>query len=305
MLDLRRLRYFLAVASERNFTRAAERLHVVQPALSRQVRLLERELGVELMRRTTHTFELTEAGEFLLERGPGLLDAADTLWETMRGFGSGDLGRVVVAYGTSAGYDTAPRLLRAIAERLPELDLRTRVMPTEEIAAGLGDRSIEVGVVRCPSHVAGVESRLLRLESQGVLMRSDHPLAAADCVRLGDLREEAVLLHPREANPGHYDAVLALLHETGVQPRLELRDLSFDLAQTPVREGKAVAIVGESTLVGLPTDLVWLPLSPPAALEVRLLALGLDRAPAVERVLDTAEEIADEFGWREPPIGLI
>ena len=108
-------------------------------------------------------------------------------------------------------------------------------------------------------------------------------------------------MHPREANPGHYDAVLALLHETGVQPRLELRDLSFDLAQTPVHEGKAVAIVGESTLVGLPTDLVWLPLSPPAALEVRLLALGLDRAPAVERVLDTAEEIADEFGWREPP----
>ena len=73
MTDLRRLQYFVAVARERNFTRAAERLHVAQPALSRQVKLLERELGVELLHRTTHEFELTEAGEFLLERGPALL----------------------------------------------------------------------------------------------------------------------------------------------------------------------------------------------------------------------------------------
>src|SRR5580693_9007375 len=73
--DLRRLQYFLAVARERNFTRAADRLHVAQPALSRQVRLLEQELGVELLHRTTHEFELTEAGEFLLERGPALLSA--------------------------------------------------------------------------------------------------------------------------------------------------------------------------------------------------------------------------------------
>ena len=78
--ELRRLRYFLAVAGEQSFTRAAELLTVAQPALSRQVRQLERELGVELVRRTPHTFELTEAGRFLYERGPVLLDAADELW---------------------------------------------------------------------------------------------------------------------------------------------------------------------------------------------------------------------------------
>lgn len=303
MVDLRRLRYFLAVASERNFTRAAERLHVAQPALSRQVRMLERELGVELMRRTTHTFELTEAGEFLLERGPGLLDAAEALWRVMRSFAPGELGRVVVAYGTSAGYDTAPRLLRAIAGRLPELDVTTRVMSVQEILAGFADGSVDVGVVRCPPEVAGVESRLLRLEHQGLLMRSDHRLARNDCARLDDVRREAVLLHPREANPGHYDAVLGLFHDAGIEPRLEFRDLSFDLAQTPVHESKAIAIVGESTLVGLPSELAWLRLSPPATLPVSLLAPRIDRAPAVERLLDTAESVADELGWREAPGG--
>jgi len=78
--DLRRLQYFLTVAQEQNFTRAAERLHVAQPALSRQVRQLEQELGVELLHRTTHEFELTEAGRYLLERGPALLDASEELW---------------------------------------------------------------------------------------------------------------------------------------------------------------------------------------------------------------------------------
>jgi DNA-binding transcriptional LysR family regulator len=299
MLDLRRLRYFLAVAGERNFTRAAERLHVAQPALSRQVRQLEQELGVALLRRTTHTFALTEAGELLFARGTALVDDADALWRAMRTYAAGELGRVVVAYGTSAGYDTAPRLLRGIGERLPELELATRVLPVSEIIAGLTDGAVDVGLVRCPPEVAGVESRLLRLEAQGVLVRRDHALAAAECARLEDLRDELLLLHPRAANPGHYDAVLALLG--GTPARVEHRDVTFDLAQTPVSEGRAVAIVGESTQVGLPAELAWRPLSPPAALPVRLLARKLDRTPAVDRVLAAAEEVADGLGWRAMP----
>jgi len=295
MLDLRRLRYFVVVASERNFTRAAERLHIAQPALSRQVRQLENELGVELLHRTTHSVELTAAGQELLERGARVLDDADALWRTMRGFGSGTVGRVVVAYGTSAGYDTAPRLLRAIAERLPELALTTRVLGVGEIVAGIGDGSVDVGLARCPPETAGVETRPLREEAQGLLMRADHPLAHAEHARLADVAEP-VLLHPRHANPGHYDAVMALI---GDAP-LELRAVSFDLAQTPVAEGRAVAIVGESTRVGLPAELAWVPLEPRVALPVKLLARRRDRPPPVERLLDVAEEIADELGWRTP-----
>ena len=178
MLDLRRLHYFLAVADARNFTRAAELLHVAQPALSRQVRLLEEELGVELVRRTTHSFELTDAGALLVERGSALVESAEALRRTMRGFGSGEYGRVEIAYGTSAGYDTAPRLLRAIGDRLPDVEVVSRVLSTEAIVAGLEDRSLDVGVVRCPPVVDGLESRLLRREPQGVLVRGDHPLAA-------------------------------------------------------------------------------------------------------------------------------
>jgi DNA-binding transcriptional LysR family regulator len=293
MLDLRRLRYFTVVASERNFTRAAERLHIAQPALSRQVRQLEHELGVELLHRTTHSVELTEAGRELLERGSRVLDDVDALWRTMRGFGAGSVGTVVVAYGTSAGYDTAPRLLRAIAERLPELEVTTRVLPVGEIVSGLSDGSVDIGVVRCPPATPGADQRLLWLEPQGVLVRADHPLAGGEAAAIDDLAEP-VLLHSRAANPGHYDAVKTLI---GDAP-LELRDVSFDLAQTPVLEGRAVAIVGESTRVGLPAELAWVRLEPPVAFPVKLLARSLDRPPSVERLLVAAEEIADELGWR-------
>jgi DNA-binding transcriptional LysR family regulator len=291
--ELRRLRYFLAVARERNFTRAAERLHIAQPALSRQVRLLEEELGVELVRRTTHTFALTEAGELLLERGSALLDDAEALWRALRGLGTGELGRVVVAYGTSASYDTAPRLLRAIGERLPQLEVTTRIAPVAEILAGLADGAVDVGIVRCAPEPAGVEARLLRREPQGLLVRRDDPLAAGERARLEDV-DRPVLLHPREANPGHYDAVVALLGD----PRIEHRDVTVDLAQTPVHDGRAVAIVGESTRVVLPAELAWLPLAPPVALPVTLLARAGDRPPAVGRLLAAAEEVADTLGWR-------
>jgi DNA-binding transcriptional LysR family regulator len=296
--DLRRLQYFLAVARERNFTRAAERLHIAQPALSRQVKLLEQEVGVELLHRTTHEFELTEAGEFLLERGPGLLSAAEELWRGVRTYGTGERGGVTVAYGASASYETAPRLLQALAERHPGITLTTAVKSVNEIVGGLRDGSVDLGLVRCPPKVSGLDARGIRMERQGVLLRRDHRLASSSTLAVGDLAEETVLLHPREGNPGHYDAVVGLFREHALEPRVQLRTLSFDLAYTPVLQGDVITIIGESsTSIGLPDELCWVPLSPPVRHEVALLARRHQRSPAVDRLLETATAISTDLGW--------
>lgn len=298
MTDLRRLQYFVAVAQERNFTRAAERLHIAQPALSRQVRLLEQELGVELLHRTTHEFELTEAGEFLLERGPTLLSTADELWRSVRTYGTGERGQVVVAYGASASYETAPRLLQALAESHPQITMTAAVKSVDEIVAGLRNGSVDVGLVRCPPKVPGLDARTVRMERQGVLLRRDHRLASSSTLAVSDLADETVLLHPREGNPGHYDAVLGLLRERALEPRVQLRALSFDLAYTPVLQGGVITIIGESSVsIGLPDELCWLALSPPVSFEVSLLVRSHNRSPAADRVLDAATGIADALGW--------
>jgi len=295
--DLRRLQYFLTVAEERNFTRAAQRLHVAQPALSRQVRLLEQELGVELLRRTTHEFELTEAGRYLLERGPALLSRSEELWRSVSSFGTGERGTVIVAYGASSSYGTAPRLLAALAERLPDVVLTTELKPTPAIVAAIRDGSVDVGLLRCPPRTAELDVRVVRREPQGLLVGREHRLAARGRVDLADLGDESLLLHPRDANPGHYDAVLDLCRQRGIEPEVRLRTVSFDLAQTPVGRGDAVAIVGESTRDGLPDDLCWLPLDPPADLEIALVARRNRRSPALDQVLDAAGPIAVELGW--------
>jgi DNA-binding transcriptional LysR family regulator len=301
--ELRRLRYFVAVATERNFTRAAERLHVAQPALSRQVRLLERELGVDLLRRTTHEVTLTDAGRFLLERAPGVLDATDDLWRSMTRFAAGEQGSLVLGYGTSAGYETAPRLLEAIAQRLPQLDVTARVMATGEIIDAVGVGTVDAGLVRCPTTRAGMEAHVVRREPQGVLLRRDHALAGAASVTLGQLGDAPILLHSRDANPGHYDAVLALCHAAGAEPRVLERNPALDLTQTPVVDGRAVAIVGESSRTVLSPVLTWVALSPPATFEVAIVTRTHDRSPALDRVLAAASEAAGELGWLDGHAG--
>ncbi|MEY9875648.1 DNA-binding transcriptional LysR family regulator [Streptacidiphilus sp. MAP12-33] len=308
MSELRRLRYFLAVAEERNFTRAAERLHIAQPALSRQVRELERELGVELLVRTTHKVEPTEAGRMLLERGPGLLEAAESLWRGVREFADGRVGGVSLGYGMSAGYETAPRLLHAMGEEAPGIEVSARVMAFADIVDSVAAGTLDVGLVRSAQPEAlpdDVELTLLRRERQGVVISREHPLVAGgvesiDPAALDGLK---LLLHPRAHNPGHYDEIMEICARAGAKPEVLYRGLDFDASYTPVASGAAVTMVGYSGRIGLPGGLVWLPVTPAAYIEVHLVTRRESHAPAVNRLLRVAEETGRQYGWLEGALG--
>jgi DNA-binding transcriptional LysR family regulator len=142
-----------------------------------------------------------------------------------------------------------------------------------------------------------LEARTIRSERQGLVLRRDHRLASCAGVSPAEMAAETLLLHPRDANPGHYDAVLGLCREQGVEPRVLLRTLSFDLTYGPILRSEAVAVVGESSRMELPEELCWLPLSPPVSFEVSLLVRGHNRSPPVDRLLDAATGIADALGW--------
>jgi DNA-binding transcriptional LysR family regulator len=304
MSELRRLRYFLAVAEERNFTRAAERLHIAQPALSRQVRELERELGVELLSRTTHRVEPTEAGRMLLERGPALLDAADSLWRGVRAFADGRLGSISLGYGMSAGYETAPQLLLAMSEEAPGIEVSARVMSFADIVNGVAAGNLDVGLVRCAPPQQELVLTLLRLEKQGVIVSREHALArggAAVSVDPAALDGLKLLLHARDHNPGHYDQLMEICARAGAKPEVLVRGLDFDASYTPVASGAAVTIVGETGRVGLPAGLVWLPLEPASAVEIHLITRGQNRSPAIERLLKVAVETSRLLRWLQPP----
>ena len=248
-------------------------------------------MGVELLKRSTHAVELTEAGALLLERAPALLAQADELWRDIARLATGERGSITLAYGSSAGYETAPRLLGVLADRLPDLKVITRVLPAPEILAGVADSSLDAGIVRCAP--PGPQTHLLRREPQGVLLPRAHPLAINDTVEIDALAEETLLVHPRAENPGHYDALRAISPAT----RIRERAVAFDLGFTPVQNGEAVAIVGESARPAPGAQLVWRPLAPPATLDIHLLVRALNRTPATTRFLEAAQRIAADLGW--------
>ncbi|MGW6565999.1 LysR family transcriptional regulator [Streptomyces sp. NPDC054975] len=295
--EARLLRYFLAVAEEGNFTRAAERLHIAQPALSAQIRRLESRLGVQLLIRTTRTVRLTEAGRAVLERGPAALEALDEVWESARRAGRGEVGRLRLAYSATAGYGTVPQLVEALAARYPEIQVSAEMTRTPDIAHAVREGRADAGVVRAAEPVPGVRLRLLREARQGLLVSADHPLAGAEAADLADAAAYPVLVHSREANPTHYDALVDMFVRAGRRPELVERPMAFDPTQRLLRDGRLMGLVAETSKDGLADWLRWIPLTGAPPQRVHLALPDGPLAPVAARFEETALTVAESEGW--------
>ena len=302
--EARLLRYFLAVAEQLNFTRAAETLGIAQPALSAQIRQLEAQLGVQLLERSTRMVALTEAGRAVYEAGPAALASLEDVWEAARRVGRGEAGRLRLAYSPSAGYETVPRLVEALHRRHPDLEISAEVLPSAEIVRAVREGDVEVGVARTPAPGAGVRLRTVRVERQGALVPADHPLAALSEVELAAVAEHPILMHRRSANPAHYDLVRALFARAGLTPRFVERPVAFDPTHRVIREGRALALVGASSADGLAAGLRWVPLAASApGVEVQLVLRDDDPSPAADRFERIALAHAAAAGWLDRPGG--
>lgn len=297
MLDLRRLRYFVAVAESRSFSRAAERLLVAQSAVSRQVGLLERELGVRLLERSTHEVQLTGAGSFLCERGGVLLRDADALWVAARELAAGTRGRLTIGYSPSTAYETAPSLIRAAREALPGVTIDAAVLPSAELADAVAGRILDLALLRCPLGHAALSCAVVRRERLGVLLRADHPWSAMPAIELGDLRDERLVLHERSINPRHFDLIVGACRAAGFEPRLVAPTAPFDPGFGVVADGTAMAILGESATHGLPSGLAYVPLRAAPLVDVALLSHCQQAEPHVLRAHAAIAQAAQDARW--------
>ncbi|HYH11959.1 MAG TPA: LysR family transcriptional regulator, partial [Thermomicrobiales bacterium] len=246
MVELRQLRYFVAVAEELHFTRAAERLGMAQPPLSQQIRGLERELGVELFRRTKRRVELTEPGRVLLDSARRTLAEAATTVHDVQRAARGEVGRLAVGFVGAAVADVLPRILRHYTDGFPDVELDLRQCSTAEQVDRLRDGALHVGFLRPPIHEPALETQVVARERLLVVVPVRHRLAKRESVDLRELAGERFILFPRSQGPGSHDRIIRLCHEAGFVPEIGQEAVEMQTIVGLVAARLGVSIVPDS-----------------------------------------------------------
>ncbi|MET0794819.1 MAG: LysR substrate-binding domain-containing protein [Polyangiaceae bacterium] len=244
-MELRHLRYFVAVAEELHFGRAAARLHIQQPPLSRQIQLLEAELGFPLFERSRRRVELTPAGSALLGRTRQVFDALDVAVHDARSASEGQSGRLVIAYPSSLAYSGLTELLRAFRTRFPSVELTLRELPPGDQIDALKAGSLDVGFVRTSLDDPALVAELVRREALMIVLPDDHPLASRRTIPLAALAQEPFVMFPRARGPAFFDQLMALCSAAGFTPRIVQEAPQLDIISM-VAAGFGVSIMPSS-----------------------------------------------------------
>lgn len=199
-MDLRYIRYFVVVAEELNFTRAAQRLHIAQPSLWSQVRKLELELGVDLLARKGRGIKLTDAGQVFLELSRKTLADAQYAVVSARQAAHGEIGRLTIGYVTSAEFEVFPQLVPAFRKKFPNIHLDFHDLKTAQILGALDRDELDVGIVWLPIPTADLDVKELTRHPLVLIAPAEHPLAAKANIAIKDLSKEPLILASRELN---------------------------------------------------------------------------------------------------------
>jgi DNA-binding transcriptional LysR family regulator len=294
-MELRHLRYFVAVAEECHFGRAARRLHIAQPPLSQQIRQLEAELGVQLLTRSTRRVELTPAGARYLDRARSILAGVAAAGEEAALVAEGRIGRVAIGFTGSATYELLPSLSRTLRQQSPglELDLRGELLTPSQVE-GLLDGTLDVGFLRPPVQAPEIEVHPLRREPLVVVLPEAHAQAAREEVALADLADEPFISYPSQHRSVVHDAVLDACQAAGFTPR------ATEVAETStlvsfVAAGLGVALVPASVQHLRITGSVYRPLAGHSpTVELAVATRRGETSPAVLRVLALAGDLMRE-----------
>jgi LysR family transcriptional regulator, benzoate and cis,cis-muconate-responsive activator of ben and cat genes len=287
-MELRHLRYFVAIGEELNFTRAAERLRIAQPPLSQQIRQLEEELGVTLLQRNSRPLRLTEAGELLLARARALLADFEVAVADVRRIGRGQAGKLNVGFVGSAMFAGLPDMIGAYREQYPDVELALDEMLAAEIADALQRRRIDVGFTRPPLlPESGVAQRVILEEPYVAALPRAHPLAASRAIALSELSDEAFVLYPARPEPSVTGLIIAACQAAGFTPRLAQEVLHLQTAIGLVAAGVGVSLVPEAVARAQGSRGVsYVPLTPPAVIGPLAIAWREeDVSPALQRFL--------------------
>lgn len=298
-MDLRHLRYFVAVAEAGHMTRAASALGIQQPPLSQQIKALEGELGLRLFQRHPKGVALTDAGQQLLDEARRLLADVAAMQQRLQGLARGERGRLRVAFTSSAAaHAFTPRLLRECRRRHPDIALEVSESSAAEITDALAAGRLHGGLLRVPvAHPPGLHFERLLTEPALLALPVDHPLLAGGRARpiaIHELRDEPLVLVRRPGAPGLYANLIALCEAAGFEPRIaaEVERMMSNL--NLVAAGVGISVVPASMRGAHPDAVVYCPLADGARLDAPLTLAwrAAESLPAVATFVALARALA-------------
>lgn len=294
-LESRQLRYFVAVAEELHFGRAAQRLNMSQPPLSQQIRQLEVQLGTQLLERTPRSVRLLPAGQVLLDQARSVLSGLERTVELVQSTARGEAGLLRLGYTAASAFTLLPSLIRAYKARYPEVEVAlTELLSTEQMQA-LAQHHLDVGLMRpMPAH-ALLQVQTLVQEPMVLALPSDHALAQQAQVRMQDLQDCALIGFTSTEARYLHDLVDAMLGIAGVQPCIVQRATQPHTMLSLVSAGLGLAIVPQAAVRTPVEGVVYRTLSEPGAptlAAVQLAWRASDERPLLHNFLQLARAAA-------------
>jgi len=301
-MEIRHLRYFVTVARERNFTRAAEKLHIAQPPLSRQIQQLEEEVAMVLLDRDSRPLRLTEAGRLLYEHAAQVLERFDDLRTMMKRFREAERPRFVIGFVASTIYAALPNLIRRFRAKTPGLDVSLVEMVSLEQIAALKDGRIDVGFGRIRLDDPAVRRDVLREERLVVALPLSLPLLEPEGpLSFTELSGEPLILYPRVPRPSYADQVISIFRDRGLEPNIahEARELQTAIGLVAAEVG--ICIVPTSVQRLRRDDVVYRELVEQSITSPIIMSRRADdRSPEMAVMSRVIIEAYQEWGWKVP-----
>ena len=292
--ELRHLRYFVAVAEELHFGRAAQRLHMSQPPLSMQIQALERSLGVQLLVRTQRQVSLTRAGEAFLRESRQILAQLEAAGRLARRVSRGEVGELAVGFVSSADYNVLPPLLREFRQRAPDVRLSLHESTSDRQLEALVQGRLDVGFVLAPVEDGRIAYRAVHREPLLAALPARHPLARRrGLVSMASLADQPFILFPRELAPGLYEDIVSFCRSAGFSPRVEQEAVQMQTILSLVSAEMGVALIPASLVHLGRTGVTYKALREPAPLtEIDIAWRRDDSLPTLQLFLATAAHFA-------------
>ncbi|POR46690.1 DNA-binding transcriptional LysR family regulator [Paraburkholderia eburnea] len=296
-MELRHLRYFVAVAEERSFTRAAQRLHIAQPPLSRQIQQLEEILSVQLFERNARPLKLTDTGRFFYQHALQLLAQTAELESMTRRVGKIER-NLCVGFVGSTLYGMLPKIIRRYRQQNAEVELSLNEMSTMDQIKALKEGRIDVGFGRIRLEDPSIRRVVLREERMIVALPLGHVLGDAKTVlSLHDLTNETLIIFPKSPRPSYADQVLAAFHDRALKPGRLLETRELQVALGLVAAGEGISIVPKSVYGLKRDDVLYKDLDDANLVSPIIMSMRmLDESEDLQRMLQLIYDLYDEEG---------